>query len=1063
VNPTPIRGPRSRAGAVLPSLVAAWLCAAGAAFAQTPAPPADSARIEPVRVVSDAAGRRLTVGGRDFMVYGMNWDYVPIGQNYAFDLWSQSDDVIKAALDREMPLLRAMGVNAIRQYVGIPPRWVRYIHERYGIWTMLNHPVGRYGFTIEGVWYPNVDYADPRMRAALKADVAAQVERYRGTPGVLLWLLGNENNYGLAWTSFETGSLPQGERDAGRARKLYSLMGEIITATKAADPDHPVAIANGDVQYLDIIAQECKGLDVFGANVYRGISVGDLFQVVEDKLGVPVVFSEFGCDAFNARESREDQAMQARYLAGQWEEIYEQSSGKGRVGNAIGGFVFQWADGWWKYGQDSRLDVHDTHASWPDGGYVEDFVRGENNMNEEWWGICAKGPADDKGLFPLYPRAAYYALRQAFRLPAYAKDTDLAAIRAHFAGIDPASATLEARGDHAALMAAASERLRVSELRAEIQTISTGGTHLTTPHADAPQAALPAFRGFDRMQSFYAGIEGRPSDNVVGSVTVNVLGHVAENPIDEIYYEKRGRPQEVFSNGATFKMEGIERVKVYKASLSWDDRWFQLDAFHRTGHYHWGPEGDFFGLYREANYGTNIDVYNADAPSGFEVAGKRLFDGLKVAYGPELWWGANPAVLVKYRRGLGRVTATGLYQADVASQSAVSSSNAVPLPATKKATLALEHARGPFTFEVGGIWSGGNKAGQTFQIANRTSDGYEIRQSEIFRSDAFGARAKIAYERGRVHWYAQAARMGLVADGGPTAMITFTGWTLKDAGTGNQTNFITGLAYNRGRFQIGPNFLWQKPIIGPVPGDTLLPSPGRPRNVLEDPFAVRSNRETVGGELMLTYDPTPATWLWAWDNDVREDASFAGSLDFVFRHLPTTQDASIGILSDGHTTFAFAGAPPPRDLWDLKARLLSRMGPDKRLVGTLYVGTVEGNGYDPTGVNTTLDRKLLHRGGEARLTAGAMAYAAAARFNDWGPYDYHHDFNLTYPVQLSADVSRSLGAPRWFAQPQTRLGVRGTWRSLDKNSPRYDPGSGTTATTDNGSEWEFRTYVTFAM
>ena len=30
---------------------------------------------------------------------------------------------------------------------------------------------------------------------------------------------------------------------------------------------------------------------------------------------------------------------------------------------------------------------------------------------------------------------------------------------------------------------------------------------------------------------------------------------------------------------------------------------FRLEAFNRTGHYHWGYEGDFFGIYREANYG----------------------------------------------------------------------------------------------------------------------------------------------------------------------------------------------------------------------------------------------------------------------------------------------------------------------------------------------------------------------------------------------------------------------------------------------------------------------------
>ena len=61
--------------------------------------------------------------------------------------------------------------------------------------------------------------------------------------------------------------------------------------------------------------------------------------------------------------------------------------------------------------------------------------------------------------------------------------------------------------------------------------------------------------------------------------------------------------------------------------------------------------------------------------------------------------------------------------------------------------------------------------------------------------------------------------MGLVADGGPNSTMTFTGWTLKDSGLGNQWNALTGLTYAIGNFEIAPNFLWQKPIVGPVPSD----------------------------------------------------------------------------------------------------------------------------------------------------------------------------------------------------------------------------------------------------
>ena len=46
-------------------------------------------------------------------------------------------------------------MNVIRQYVGIPPRWVEYIYDNYGIWTVLNHSMGRYGLTLDGVWTPS--------------------------------------------------------------------------------------------------------------------------------------------------------------------------------------------------------------------------------------------------------------------------------------------------------------------------------------------------------------------------------------------------------------------------------------------------------------------------------------------------------------------------------------------------------------------------------------------------------------------------------------------------------------------------------------------------------------------------------------------------------------------------------------------------------------------------------------------------------------------------------------------------------------------------------------------
>ena len=103
-----------------------------------------------VKVIDNLQGMKLVVNEKDFMINGMNWDYFPIGTNYSYSLWKQSEDVIKAALDAEMGLLKNMGVNTIRVYSGMQPKWITYIYETYGIHTMLNHSFGRYGLTING-------------------------------------------------------------------------------------------------------------------------------------------------------------------------------------------------------------------------------------------------------------------------------------------------------------------------------------------------------------------------------------------------------------------------------------------------------------------------------------------------------------------------------------------------------------------------------------------------------------------------------------------------------------------------------------------------------------------------------------------------------------------------------------------------------------------------------------------------------------------------------------------------------------------------------------------------
>ena len=1008
-----------------------------------------SAQPHHVTVHHDDDGMMLQVDGDDLMVVGMNWGYMPIGENYSYDFWGHDDAFIEEALHAEMTLLRDMGVNAIRQYDVIPPRWVEWIYDNYGIFTAINNLMGRYGLTIEGVWVPNIDYGNPRHREEILRLLSESVELYADTRGVLMWMLGNENNYGLHWTSFEIEALPDDDADP-RAVHLYSLMNEAAELIKERDTNHPVSLTNGDVQYLDIIAAECDAVDIFGTNVYRGESARDLYQVVLDAMGIPVLFTEFGADAYDARRDREDDVAQAHYLLRQWEDIYLQAYGNGGVGNAIGGFIFQWSDGWWKTGQTVDLDVHDTDASWPNGGYPLDYVEGRNNMNEEWFGIVAKDENDESGHYRVRPRTAYYTLQDAFRMDAYAGHSR-DEISAHFRGIVPEQyahryAALRAEGD-----AVAARRVRVSNLRLELDSsVSAGDDNINRDSTSE----------IDHTESFWLELETEPVSGVWAQLSLNLVGNVASNRLDHIFYETRALEAD---DGDPSTAQAIaDRVGIYGAEFEIDRPGATLRGYYRTGHYHWGDEGDFFGIYRETYYGPNLDTYQAEAPLGFELEAHQALEGLTLAFGPEIHWGANPMVIGKYTRDVGPFELTLLHQEDLLSSQGADSSAATPERRNRRTSVYADVPLGRHRLEVAGLMAGTPRVGEDFTRVEETSgrgyldSGYEYLSDEIQILDTLGARLKLSFELGRVNWYLQGGYHGLVADGGDARQITWHRWSLKESGRGNHYAASTGAAIAAGNLTIAPNVLYQVPLVGPNPvvDAHFSPTTGifypriAPRNVIDDPFAVLDNRETVGLEMLLVFDPTPGTWYWLWDRLDREDAGFAFSVDFVYRIQPTSRDANLVVL-EGGTVVPFGAAPPASDEWDLTVDWFARPG-RLRLHGDLFAGQNQARGESA---------RLVTRGGASvQIDWRTARLATRLSLNDWGPYDFHRDFNLTYPLQWYGDLSYGVRAMR-LNRFDTRVGIRAQARTLDRHSDGWaDPEvSGT------GREYEAGFYVNIGL
>ena len=73
--------------------------------------------------------------------------------------------------------------------------------------------------------------------------------------------------------------------------------------------------------------------------------------------------------------------------------------------------------------------------------------------------------------------------------------------------------------------------------------------------------------------------------------------------------------------------------------------------------------------------------------------------------------------------------------------------------------------------------------------------------------------------------------------------------------------------------------------------------------------------------------------------------------------------------------------------------------------------------------------------------------SAAVHLADFGPYDYHRDFDLTYPLQLKGSVYRMLKRPK-PNERVSRWGLTASFRTLDENSTTLSSTMATTLRTN---------------
>ncbi|MDI6605585.1 MAG: glycoside hydrolase family 2 TIM barrel-domain containing protein [Candidatus Omnitrophota bacterium] len=297
----------------------------------------------------------------------------------------------------DFQLMKNMAVNTIRLYhhpLKVNKKLLKDLYEKYGIRVILGDFLGKYALGSEAPWNPGTDYNNEEHKKNMMQSVTNMVLEFKDEPYVLFWLLGNENVYGYACNADK-------DPDA-----FFKFANEVAKEIKKIDPEHPVAIASGDILFLDKFAKCAPDIDIFGANAYRGdYGFGYFWRQVKGEMDKPAFITEFGCPAYaEGMPLEEAEKLQAEYLRAAWEDIMQNSAFEPGAGNSIGGVVFEWLDEWWK---GYEPFVHDTKGLW-----VGPFPDG--SMHEEWLGLCGQG--DGKiSPFLRHLRKSYYMYKEMWR------------------------------------------------------------------------------------------------------------------------------------------------------------------------------------------------------------------------------------------------------------------------------------------------------------------------------------------------------------------------------------------------------------------------------------------------------------------------------------------------------------------------------------------------------------------------------------------------------------------------------------------------------------------------
>ena len=301
-----------------------------------------------------------------YQVKGCAFSPMPIG-NFG--------SIPNAIIDRSIKYLKEMNANTIRTYSGASKYLLQKaaennIHVIYGFWVNTD-----------------LDLSDPNKRNNIIESFTKTVTDLKDNPAILIWNIGNEQNYVNGNNSY-----------------WYSLVQELaVRAYKIEGANyHPVCASNGNVYNIGNTSFRADDasltyMDLWGSNAYQ-LNFSDFFNTYRNATKKPLVITEFGIDAYNYQSKAEYQIVQAYIDSTNWIQISAAND------ICVGATVFEFTDEWWKDSNGSPF-THDF------GGYPTN-QHPDGYSNEEWWGVISIAPdSNNDGLDEWTPRKVFYTFK----------------------------------------------------------------------------------------------------------------------------------------------------------------------------------------------------------------------------------------------------------------------------------------------------------------------------------------------------------------------------------------------------------------------------------------------------------------------------------------------------------------------------------------------------------------------------------------------------------------------------------------------------------------------------